>query len=102
MTLIQHVQQPDAITGPVATTATDLRVEDIQWELTSTEAPAADDDLLTATIIEAESYRTVAQQALHELHDLRVRHDHLSDRHRRLADEYRALRERTILAGRAA
>ncbi len=53
-------------------------------------------DLLVATIRdlatardEAATYRLIAQQAIHALHDLTIERDRLRERYRRLLDESR-------------
>lgn len=68
-----------------------LTAADIPWDL----APAPDvphdpDDLLVETLVDVQSYRTVAQQAIHALHRemrecarLRARRDELRDELRR-------------------
>ncbi|CAN5849988.1 hypothetical protein BH18ACI5_BH18ACI5_04320 [soil metagenome] len=49
----------------------ELTDADIQWELGSLPTAMPEDgDLLTAMIIEAQSYRQIAQQAIHALHAL--------------------------------
>lgn len=80
---------------------TELAVSDIAW------APApphlecdatSDEDLLVATLVESDSYRQLAQCAIHELHDLRRELDRLRKKHHRLVEEYRALRVQTLRA----
>ncbi|MBI2187321.1 MAG: hypothetical protein HYU37_09430 [Acidobacteria bacterium] len=46
--------------------------------------------------VERDAYRLVAVQALHRLHDMAQQLDRLREQHRRLGDEYRALREQTV------
>jgi len=86
---------PDRVT-------TELRADEIEWELAPLPAPnllaMSDEDRLVCAVREAEAYRLLAQQAIHELHDLTVRHDRLSDAHHRLSEEYRALRARASLS----
>ena len=62
-----------------------LTADDIQWE----PAPVAitTDDLLVEALLDAESYRAIAQEALHAL-------ARLTTRHRRLIEVHRHLRER--------
>ena len=56
--------------------AEDINAEDINWELSPVApAPAADIDLLTCAIAEAQSYRLLAQVALHELHNVTLERD---------------------------
>jgi hypothetical protein len=47
-----------------------LTAEDIQWDLQPEKCPPADDDLLTAALIDAASYRALSQALLHALSDL--------------------------------
>ncbi len=78
-----------------------LTAADIPWEL---QEPPADDlpydpeDLLVELLVEAQSYRTVAQQVIHALHDLTQQHDRLRASHYRLIDEHRRLRESILSA----
>jgi hypothetical protein len=67
-----------------------LTADDIQWEMSPLDPAPISDDLLTDALIDAESYRTLAQQAIHGLHDLQQRHDRLVDQHHRLREELRA------------
>lgn len=58
-------------------------------------------DLVVELTVERDAHRLVAQQAIHALHALGNEHNRLQDRHRRLIDEYRALRVQ-LLRGAAA
>ena len=56
--------------------------DDITWELAPTvdgEIPVDETDVATVAIIEAESYRALAQQALHLLHDVTLERDVLRE-----------------------
>ena len=73
-----------------------LTAADISWELRELSAddlPHGPDDMLVDVLVEAQSYRTLARQAIHELHSLAQQHDRLRTSHHRLLDEYRCLRE---------
>ena len=48
---------------------------------------------LTVTV---ESYRILAQQAIHALHEIQTRLRNLEERHQRLLQEYREFREQSI------
>ena len=47
---------------------------------------------------DVQSYRLLAQEAIHALHDLARERDRLRERHHRLLNEYRALREDLLRA----
>ena len=49
-------------------------------------------NMRVAALVEAERYRTLAQRAIHTLHDLAAERDQLRDRYHRTLDEARALR----------
>lgn len=51
-----------------------------------------DRDLLVEALVGAQSYRLLAQQAIHALHELTRSHERLREQHHRLLDEYRRLR----------
>jgi hypothetical protein len=51
-----------------------ISASDIVWEL-GQEEPTSGDDALTTAICEAQSYRILAQQLLHALHDVQVERD---------------------------
>lgn len=74
-----------------------LTDRDIDWSLQL--APETDHhphDQVVDLAVEAQSYRTLAQQAIHALHDLQRLHDRQQDAAHRTLDEYRALRERVL------
>jgi hypothetical protein len=53
-----------------------MHAADICWDLADQQDDdVPDGDLLTAAIIEAQSYRLVAQAALHELHTVTLERD---------------------------
>jgi hypothetical protein len=51
---------------------------------------------IASFVDDVETYRALAQQAIHALHGLTVERDRLRDQHHRLRDEYRALREHLL------
>jgi hypothetical protein len=57
---------------------------------------ASGEDLLVEALREAQSYRELAQAAMHALHELRGERDYLRDARERLLDEYRRLREQIL------
>lgn len=59
-------------------------------------------DLLVEAVLDAQAYRTLAQEAIHALHDLTQRHDRLREQHARLREEYRCLRATTMRTTAAA
>ena len=74
---------------------------EITWTLTPAPAPdplmLSDEDLLVVALVEADVYRSLALSAIHQLHDERLAFHRLRDaHHRRLIDEYRALRSRVM------
>jgi hypothetical protein len=79
----------DTVTHPPVTRA--LTVDEIQWDPVPTATGPA--DLLTEALLDAESYRVVAQEALHALSRLTARHRRLVEVHRQLCHQHRALRE---------
>jgi len=80
-----------------------LTAADVRWTLEPPPGPAlrviADEDLAVAALAEAQSYRLVARQALHALHDVSRRLDRAHAAYRRLHDEFKQLREDTAAAG---
>jgi hypothetical protein len=71
----------------------ELTADAIRWDL----APAPDEtsaatDLLVDVVIEAQSYRLLAQQAVHALHELQRRHDRQQASYYALLDEQRGIR----------
>jgi hypothetical protein len=68
-----------------------LTKNEIQWE----PAPIAitTEHMLVEALLDAESYRAVAQEALHALARLTARHRRLVEVHRQLCHQHRALRE---------
>lgn len=76
-----------------------LTAADISWQLP--ELPTEDRvgdraDMLVNVLVEAQSYRVLAQQAVHALHGLTDQHDRLRKQHHRLVDEYRRLNGQPI------
>ena len=77
----------------------DVAAADIPWTLPpAPDVPHDPEDLLVEALVEAQSYRTVAQQAIHALHDLTQQHDRLRTSHHRLIDKHRRLRESILRA----
>jgi len=58
-------------------------VDDIQWELSPVDAHESSldepSDLLVDALLEAQSYRLLAQQALHRLHAITIERDLLRE-----------------------
>lgn len=50
------------------------------------------EDALVEALIDSQSYRTLAQQAIHSLHELQAKHDRQEQAYHRALDELRALR----------
>lgn len=78
---------------PAQPVTRDLADTEITWTL----RPAPDEesdpaDFVVDLAIEAQSYRTLAQQAIHALADLQTRHDRQTAAHHAALDELRALR----------
>ncbi len=77
-----------------------ITAADISWNLS--DPPADDlpsgDDLLVVLVAEAHTYRMLAQQAIHLLHELYIERRARELQHERLRAEYRALGKRTINA----
>ena len=48
-------------------------------------------------ILDAQAYRTLAQEALHVLYRQHRKYDRLYEQHERLVEEYRYLREQVLL-----
>jgi hypothetical protein len=63
-------------------------------ELLASEAALLDN--LVEALLDAQSYRVVAQEALHVLHDQHRKYDRLYDDHARLGEEYRWFREHVL------
>jgi len=80
----------------------DLAVDAIQWTLQPLDVEPPDEEPLVAVILESESYRTLAQNALHYIHDLTRRCDRILDERDRLREEARALRAESLLRDGAA
>lgn len=78
-----------------------VNADAIAWTLADELPPASDDDPLVDALLEAQSYRLLAQQAIHALHDLTRERDRLREQHQLLLSEYRHLRE-SILRTEAA
>jgi hypothetical protein len=65
------IESPNQLIAP-----SELTANDISWELAAIEAPASnDDDLLVRAVTEAQSYRLLAQSALHALHEVTLERD---------------------------
>jgi hypothetical protein len=76
-----------------------LTAAEIRWSvepLRVTPTPQSDEDILVAMIAESESYRRLAQAAVHGLHEARRDSDRLRESHHRLLAECRKLREQTM------
>lgn len=75
---------------------------EIRWTLEPVQAPdwllMSDDDLLVAALSESDTYRQLAQVAIHQLHRLKTAHDRLGEQHHRLLSEYRSMRVRALEA----
>lgn len=69
---------------------------EIQWALeplpTVDPLTLSDEDIIVTTICEADSYRRLAQQAIHQIRALQRELEDLRRRHARLHDDYRRLR----------
>ena len=85
---------PTAAHPPVAR---ELTADDITWDSPAApeSAPAPADDFLVDALIDGQSYRVLAQQAIHHTHELHVALERLRGQHLRLVGDYRALREST-------
>jgi hypothetical protein len=59
-------------------------------------------DRVINLIIEREAYRTLAQEAIHALHDMTIERDQLRTSQHRLINEVRALRLKTLRQQEAA
>ena len=79
--------------------ATSDTAADIQWDLQPLDTEPADDDPLTAAVLDADSYRAGFQEALHFIHRLQTTHDRLRDERDRLRTENRWLREQLMAEG---
>lgn len=76
-----------------------MTAEEIQWVLPPEPALARDpEDMIVAVLLDAQSYRLLAQQAFHALRGLTRQLDCLREQQSRLLDEYRSLREQTMRA----
>lgn len=77
-----------------------IHADEICWQLALSPAPdllaMSDEDLLVATLVEADAYRALCLAAIHALHDLTVQHDRLRAQHHGLIGAYRALRVQTV------
>jgi hypothetical protein len=78
-------------------TVVDLPVNEIPWNLQPLDVDPGDEEPLVAVLLESESYRALAQEALHYIHDLTRRCDRLVEERDRLRDEARALRAEILL-----
>lgn len=73
----------------------ELTAADIAWDLQpapADEAAADSTDLLVNVLLEAQAYRTLAQQATHALHELHRRFDRQQAAYHGALDELKALR----------
>jgi hypothetical protein len=70
-----------------------VSAEDIAWELTPGASQQLDEmtveDIAVAALQESQSYRLLAQQALHLLRAQEIQLRQLSVRHRRLVEQFR-------------
>jgi hypothetical protein len=86
---------------PAAPALRELPASAICWELPA--APVSEsDDVITDAIVDAMSYRAIAQEALHALHRLTRQLDRLRQQHAELRAEYRDFRARVMREDRAA
>jgi hypothetical protein len=72
-----------------------LTVDEINWE--QTPAPGAhvsgeEFDVIVDVLLDAQAYRVVAQQAIHQLHVEQVRYRDLETKYHGALDELRSLR----------
>ena len=72
-----------------------LSGEEIDWELRPV-TDVEDEHPLVVAILEAASFRTLAQEALHRLHEQHLQLQRLSDDRDRLRAEYRVLRGQAL------
>ena len=81
----------------------ELTADDLQWDLQPRPAVAVDlmniEEILTEALIDAESYRAVAQEAIHALADLTAAHRRLEIANRQTLKAMRALCHSTRSAG---
>lgn len=66
------------------------------------DAEATLTDQIVELTVWRDTFRELAQQAIHALHELTVEHNQLRERDRRLLAEYRALRVQTMREPEAA
>lgn len=94
---IVHPERPAGY-AQHAPVAEPLAVDDICWEPAPVTSAVPEGnctntaDLFVEALIDAQSYRVIAQEALHALARLTAQHRRLTEVHRRLCEEYRALR----------
>lgn len=68
----------------------ELTADEIPWDLRPIDLTLDGEDMLTAVLVEAESYRLLAVQALHELAALEVNYDQLKNRYHAVLDARRS------------
>jgi hypothetical protein len=77
-------------------TLAELQAHEINWGLRSVapdcHPPQNGSDIIVDVLVEAQSYRVLAQHAIHALHDLQRQHNQLRESHLRLVDERRGIR----------